>query len=246
MPLLPPDLGAPKARPPISANIDGGGAPDLWHINTFPGIRQTTKKWIPAGHYGSIDDLMRVLNDRLKSCAFSQLPEVDMASGFAEFSYDHRSEKVTFKLNADSPCHISVKVDVELYIKMGFGQLADQSVRHHWIKPPAEANARGFCEITGSQTADLQLGNTSIFLYSDIVGTRVIGNRIASLLAILPSQGVPHGQMCHYSPLTPEYCDLAFSEIDEIQIDLVNELGKIIKFQSGKVVLTLHLKDRLA
>ena len=97
-----------------------------------------------------------------------------------------------------------------------------------------------------TQTADLELGNNALFCYTDIIkSSRIIGNRITSLLAILPFEG-KHGEMSHFSPTNIEYCALAFDAFDEISIDLVNDFGEVLKFQSGKVILTLHVKDKYA
>ena len=95
-----------------------------------------------------------------------------------------------------------------------------------------------------TQVADLELGNNAVFCYTDIIKpSRVIGNRITSLLAILPFEG-RHNEMTHYSPYNIEYCPLAFDSFDEISIDLVNDFGEILKFQSGKVILTLYVKNK--
>ena len=209
---------------------------------SFPEIKQTVKKTIPSGYYKSIPDLLKIINEKIESSVFNDLPEINMSNGFAKFSYDKTTQKITFRQKEGSQCQISIKFNTELFTKLGFGINQDSDVKHHWVKPNfSDAGSI----ITAPLTADLNLGRSSIFLYSDIVTSdRIIGNRLSNLMAILPNQS-GNDQVCHFSPLTPEYCNLAFDRFDEIQMDLVNELGQIVEFQSGKVIITLHIKDKM-
>ena len=219
---------------------DYGGV--TYVATSFPEIKQTVKKTIPSGYYKSIPDLLKIINEKIESSVFNDLPEINMSNGFAKFSYDKTTQKITFRQKEGSQCQISIKFTTELFTKLGFGINQDSDVKHHWVKPNF-SDAGSF--ITAPLTADLNLGRSSIFLYSDIVTSdRIIGNRLSNLMAILPNQS-GNDQVCHFSPLTPEYCNLAFDRFDEIQMDLVNELGQIVEFQSGKVIITLHIKDKM-
>ena len=214
--------------------------------------KQTIKKTLQAGYYSSVEDLLEVLNQLLRSSVFknSQLAPFDMTNEFAKFTYDRRSEKVSLDLKADSPCFINVKLPVKLWCKLGFGYRYDPGTKWQWLRPVLATRPSPWSDADvaysdyAPQVADLELGNNAVFLYTDVIKpSRLVGNRITSLLAILPFEG-RHNDRSHYSPHKVEYCPLAFDSFDEISIDLVNDFGEILKFQSGKVILTLHVKNK--
>ena len=65
---------------------------------------------------------------------------------------------------------------------------------------------------------------------------------MTSLLAIAPWAGQHNGQT-FFEPKITEYCALRYDVIDEINVQLVGDTGEILDFVSGKVFLTLHIKD---
>ena len=72
---------------------------------------------------------------------------------------------------------------------------------------------------------------------------RIVGHRLVPLLAIAPIKG-QHGQQCYYEPRYIEYCTPRYDVIDEILIELTGDEGQVLQFTSGKVYVTLHIKDR--
>ena len=216
--------------------------------------KQTIKKTLQAGYYSDVEDLLDVLNQLLRSSCFnnSQLAPFDMADEWAKFVYDRRAERVSLDLKVDSPCFIHVKLPVKLWCQLGFGYRFDPGTKWQWLRPvlvtegPSPWSGEGVeYTVYAPQVVDLELGNNAVFLYADVIKpSRLVGNRITSLLAILPGFEGKHNARSHYSPRNVEYCPLAFDSFDEISIDLVNDFGEILKFQSGKVILTLHVKNK--
>ena len=146
------------------------------------------------------------------------------------FSYDETTEKVSFRVRDDSPCEIKVNLPWELYIKLGFSLVKSSST---WVKSGEE----------GPHVADLYAGTNALFVYTDIVEeSRILANTLGPLIRIVPFQG-RHGKTIHWEPQRVEYCRLRYDYIDEIKIDVRNDAGELFKFLSGKITVTLHIKE---
>ena len=200
---------------------------------------------IEQGYYRDVYDLMRTINQ-----AITEIParfvekyrpiaenNVLLTGGAVNLEYDGRSEKVT--INApDTPVYnIAMRMSKELFIKLGMGLEAD-------IEYESGNCCRHFrLPKTGSHTADLEAGQSTIFVYTDVIEADRMVHRLVPLLAMAPITG-SHGQQCYYEPRLVEYCTPRYDVIDEILIELTGDAGQLLKFTSGKVYLTLHIKDR--
>ena len=205
---------------------------------TRHGETETRPAAIQAGYYKSPKGVIDAINNQIIANRF-RTPEFrhnPTCAKFSELKYDTTSELVSFKPTSHespiaSPCTVSLKLSGELYTKLGFGlTLSDSS----WIRTDTVA----------PHTADLTLGKNAIFCFCDVIEeNRILGNIIGPLLAVVPFQGI-HGQTTYFEPKSIEYCDLRYDSITEIKIDLVDDTGQILKFTSGKVIITLHIKDK--
>ena len=149
------------------------------------------------------------------------------------FEYNRTTDIVSCVVREGAPYRVRIILSKELFVKLGFGLSHDRS---RSIYPPE----------TAPHTADLDLGKNAIFVYSDILElNRLVGNKMLPLLAIVPYKG-ERGKVVNYEPYSVEYCDLRYDSFDEIKIDLVGDTGEILKFLSGKVFVTLHIKDKFA
>ena len=134
---------------------------------------------------------------------------------------------------------VKVKLSKRLYVKLGFGLESDYDL-DPFIVPQCEfgGSGRPSCYV-----ADLNLGHTCLFIYLDVIEKdRIVGDQLTSLLAIVPWTGEHNGQT-FFEPKIIEYCALRYDVIDEINVQLVGDTGEILDFVSGKVFLTLHIKD---
>lgn len=201
---------------------------------------------IETGHYESPDDLVEALNG-----ALAKIPEtypvnynsialngVNLDQSFVLFEYNRHTEKITINAQETEYYDISLRMSKELFVKLGIG--LEEEVRF------TDGNCCRFFPLPreGSHTVDLDVGRSSIFVYTDVIeADRVVGHRLVPLLAIVPSVGA-HGQQCYYEPRSIEYCTPRYDTFDEILIELTGDTGQIMKFTSGKVYLTLRIKDR--
>ena len=95
------------------------------------------------------------------------------------------------------------------------------------------------------KAADITEGFSALYIYSDIVQNRIVGDTMASLVRVVPieqkrlinSSGVNWVRFQHiqYIPVNKTYTDT-------VEINIRRDNGDIVPFESGKVVLTLHFK----
>ena len=202
---------------------------------------------IEQGYYRDVHDLVEAINRTIAAIPerfaekYRPIAENNVlltGGGTVHLEYDVRSEKVTIHALRTPVYNIAMRLSKELFVKLGMGLEAD-------VKYVSGNCCRHFSlPTTGRMTADLSAGESAIFVYTDVIeADRMMGHRLVPLLAMAPIAG-NHGQQCYYEPRLVEYCTPRYDVIDEILIELTGDAGQLLKFTSGKVYLTLHIKDR--
>lgn len=97
----------------------------------------------------------------------------------------------------------------------------------------------------GEREVDLEGGRRSIFVYTDIVLPQVVGNTLAPLLRVLPiNQHTPLGTHVYHSFNNLYYFPLSKNFINSVEIRLCDITGDYVPFRSGRVVSTLHFRQK--
>ena len=84
---------------------------------------------------------------------------------------------------------------------------------------------------------NLGRGIDSLYVYTDIVQTKLVGDTATPLLSIVPIQGT-HGEM-----VFKEYSNLSKNVFSTIEIYWKDSAGCDIPFAFGKVTVLLHFKE---
>jgi hypothetical protein len=92
-------------------------------------------------------------------------------------------------------------------------------------------------------TFDLHAGLRMIYVYSDIVSHTLVGDSKVPLLRVCVTEG-KYGEMVSATFTDPHYVPLARNDVDTIEILINNELGKLVPFEFGKSVVTLHFRRK--
>ena len=93
------------------------------------------------------------------------------------------------------------------------------------------------------RNVDVEGGFHSIFIYSNLVENRVVGDKQVPLLQIIPVEG-DRNQLVHVPFMNRQYQKANAIESDTVEIRLTREDGRDIPFTSGLVSLTLHVRKR--
>jgi len=89
----------------------------------------------------------------------------------------------------------------------------------------------------------LNASNSSLYVYSDLVAPRVVGDVSAPLLRVLNTQSnLPFGFQIHQHFRKPQYCEVANQEIEEIEVWILDDTGRPPLFRVGNITITLHFK----
>ena len=97
--------------------------------------------------------------------------------------------------------------------------------------------------VRGYSMVDLRRGFETLCVYSSIVESRIIGDKIAPLLRIMPITG-RHGEMAtaHFDHV--QYMPVLSREFEDVEINIRDYTGRPVPIEPGKVTVTLHLRRR--
>ena len=88
---------------------------------------------------------------------------------------------------------------------------------------------------------DLRRGFESLCVYSSIVEPRIVGDKIAPLLRIVPITG-SHGEMVTARFDHVQYIPVLGREFACVETEIRDDTGRPVPFERGKVTVTLHFR----
>ena len=91
--------------------------------------------------------------------------------------------------------------------------------------------------------ADVNQGFYSLYVYSSIVQPSMVGDALVPLLRIVPIEG-SSGEMITRTYENVQYIPLEQRQFDTLEIDIRDDTGKPVPFERGKVIVTLHFRQR--
>ena len=152
-------------------------------------------------------------------------------SGRVKFSY----EPVTQKFIA----HVKSKTKFILYGDLpdilGFGAGSGDS------SASFASSARSMF-VRASAIADSRRGFESLYVYSSIVESRIVGNKIAPLIRIVPIAG-RYGEMVTSRFDHVQYIPVLSREFGSVETEIRDDTGRSVPFERGKVTVTLHFRQ---
>lgn len=119
----------------------------------------------------------------------------------------------------------------------------------HFLMEQGLAQYLGFANriIRESQEAeyvcDIKKGFNSIYCYCDVLEQRIIGDVTAQLLRVVPIKG-RQGDLIIKSYENIQYFPVQKKTFGTIEIDLRDDMGEPIRFESGKTCVTLHFRKK--
>ena len=167
------------------------------------------------GYYGSATMPVRALNDGVKD-------------GSVKFSYDQVTQKVCVHMKGDT----TFMLYGDLPDLLGFGTCDGVVIRTSLDRKTLTQ---------GNSIVDLRLGFESIYVYSSIVEPRIVGDKIAPLLRIVPITG-RHGEMVTARFDHVQYIPVLSREFGSVETEIRDDTGRPVPFERGKVTVTLHFR----
>ena len=96
--------------------------------------------------------------------------------------------------------------------------------------------------VRASNPPNNSLKTTLLFIYTDIIREHPVGDTTAPLLRVAPLSKGSFESVGHITFTNGYYYKLRSNYIENIDILLCDELGKQIKFENGRVFISLHFK----
>ena len=178
---------------------------------------------IEAGHYGSPQALTRAINRIIKS----PIKEKQI-----KLSYSDITQKVTIHMVEN----ISFSVySLKLQRLLGLSQ-------NVYITPEEEGPDYYYVKEAES-VVDMAQGFYSLYVYTDLVEPRVVGDAVVPLLRAVPIEG-KHGDVVSKSFDNVQYVPVLHKEFTTIEIDIRDDTGRRVPFERGRVTATLHFRRR--
>ena len=167
---------------------------------------------IEPGYYTPL-----LLRDRLNEKIKLELNVIDMQG--IQVSYDTSNQVFTFDING-----YDVFLSSDLQTLMGFE--AGEYLLGSGVN-------RGFC-------TDMEPIH-SLYVYCDLLESRVVGDIMAPLLRIVPVEGM-HGETVTKAYENVHYIPLQRRMFETVEIDIRDNTGKKIPFERGTLNSILHFK----
>ena len=84
-------------------------------------------------------------------------------------------------------------------------------------------------------------GLHALYVYCNVLECVSVGDTMAPLLRIVAVKG-SRGEMTYIQYDQPRYIPLQKKTFDSIEIDIRDDTGESIPFDSGKLIVTLHFR----
>lgn len=174
---------------------------------------------LEAGHYENMSTLLEDMNAKtnIQWEGRSVSPYI--------IAYD--KNRVSFTLQHETEIHLSEC----LRCILGF----ESKILKH--------TGPGTRKIEATLPPDLNRGISCLYVYTDVVKPRIVGDSTARLLRVVPVEG-KQGDMIWLDMRNAHYVDMSNQDFDCIEILICDDNGQRIPFAAGRVVVTLHLREK--
>ena len=177
---------------------------------------------LEPGYYASANALAKALMAQLRNTNDTALQ--DHADDVA-FTFDEVSGTYSIKTKTSMALGLSPRLQELMNLPYG------------WIAPQTNLLRVG--------SADLKSITPTLYVYTDIIEPRVVGDVMAPLLRLVPAKG-KYGTHTAKTFQHVEHIPLRTKDFTTIHIDIRDDTGEPIPFEYGKVVVTLHFRQRRA
>jgi hypothetical protein len=186
------------------------------------GETRSVKSIFESGQFAAESILVKSLNDKIADLVVSETNRKDLRAVF-RFDDVLRKMRVTVSCREDEAFYMSDRFK-NLF---GFGN----------VGPYPDGT------YTADNTFNVNDGSHLMYVYCDIASFTPVGHVKAPLLRVCSVSG-KYGDTVRTIFTHPHYVPVARREIETVEININNELGKPMPFVFGKSVVTLHFKRR--
>ena len=220
---------------------------------------------LASGYYKGPVTLMKHINEGLNTMA------TDKAR--AKLSYNPITQKMTLHMSPDTvftiPYHIAVGPmlgfrksvvtspsavvaaavaaadNTRRYVhpRLGGTDIGVTPLATVIMPPTVSPDARYPFRKEADDVVNMTRGFDTIYVYTDVVESRIVGDSLAPLLRALSVIG-RHGATVSDRFTNIHYVPLLYSHFKSIEMDIRDDTGRRVPFEYGRVTVTLHFRRR--
>lgn len=184
---------------------------------------------LPKGYYTSIEEMCRYLDvDALTSFQHSMHAQ----------TFPSSKSPVRFRVNKDNP---GTYVTIESQYPYARVKIPNKNDALQTLGMFGASQAINALPHSGTHNTTLPSLYSTLYIYSDIVDYGFVGDTRAPLLRTVPIEGKQEDIICTKFA-KPYYLPLSKGYISEIEIKICNDQGEVVPFESGTVLLVVHLR----
>ena len=187
--------------------------------------RDLKRVLVPNGLYETNGQFIDVLNDLVKSEITDDM-----------FLYQERKRQtIKFKYNPFTKRMTLFKYYAQSKVTLSDGLMGILGI--------SQSNLEGAGGFQADRVMDLDQHVKGIFVYSDLVQSRPVGDAVVPLLRTLPPVDKSK-ETVHYLFEKPHYMPLARYQFDTVELLLTSDKGEPISFENGHTIATLHFRRK--
>ena len=161
----------------------------------------------------------------------------------AQMSYSSVTQKMTLHMTANTlftiPHHTTASM---LGFRRPVASNSDTASSSIGIDSHPSDSSYPF-HIEAEDVVNLTQGFDTLYVYTNIVESRIVGDTLAPLLRALPISG-RHGDRVSARFTNVHYVPLLYSHFNSIDVDIRDDMGRRVPFEYGRVTVTLHFRRR--
>ena len=210
---------------------------DVWlFLNVIGDLDVTRRAKLSCGYYNDPLTLLYHVNKGLYSLWSDETR--------AQMSYSSVTQKMTLHM---TPNTVFLIPDHSVLAPMlGFRTLVAsdrEAVTSSSVRDSHPSDSSYPFHIEADDVVNMTQGFNTLYVYTDIVESRVVGDTLAPLLRALPITG-HHGDILSDRFTNIHYVPLLRSTIHSIEVDVRDDMGRRVPFEYGRVTVTLHFRRR--
>jgi hypothetical protein len=190
---------------------------------------------ITPGYYEAVLDIVSEMNNQLLKPHASDAMAMIPRDQYPKFRYSKVSKKVHITVPGESYFTFSSSLVSILGIGVNQNPLDSASIKERRIDGAPTYTWKA------DQVSDISRGINNLFIYCDIIESTIVGDTKAPLLRIVEAKG-SIGEIITRTYDDPRYIPLQKKNFDSIEIDIRDQLGAPIQFETGRVIVTLHFR----
>ena len=181
---------------------------------------------LPAGYYPSPKALAEAMDKLLKHTHLSTLHDIKDA---LTFRFDE--ERQVFQIKFHKKVQFGLSPRLQRLMGMEFDYLVTIPSHEPYEGVPNRAD-------------ELDTGLQALYLYCDVIESRVVGDTLAPLLRAVSIDHRNNGVQVSREFQHIQYLPVQKKEFTTVEIDIRDDYGRSVPFSRGKVIVTLHFRRK--